>query len=101
MGLSPRTVPLTWSLGMSTTLCLELSTRSLRDPGPAAALFTGAAPADPRWRGPAYPGLISFAAAAGTATGLSLRSPRTVKIFFRDAGTKDTGCAGAGSFFNR
>jgi hypothetical protein len=34
----------------------------------------------------AYSGLFSLAGAVGSATGLSLRSPRTVKIFFRDAG---------------
>jgi hypothetical protein len=34
------------------------------------------------------PGLIGFAGAVVSATGLSLRSPRAVKIFFRDAGLR-------------
>jgi hypothetical protein len=54
---------------------------------PAVASVSALPPVGPRRRGPACPGLISFAGAVGTATGLSLRSPRTVKIFFRDAGT--------------
>ena len=49
----------------------------------------------------AYPGLFSLAGAVGSATGLSLRSPRAVKIFFRAAGTFRAGYAGAASFFAR
>jgi hypothetical protein len=49
----------------------------------------------------AYPGLFSLAGAVGSATGLSLRSPRAVKIFFRDAGGFGAGEAGALSFFAR
>jgi hypothetical protein len=48
-----------------------------------------------------YPGEFSLAGAVGRATGLSLRSPRTVKIFFRDAGGFGAGEAGALSFFAR
>jgi hypothetical protein len=39
--------------------------------------------------------LLSFAGAVGNSTGLSLRSPRPPKIFFRDAGAPGAGCAGA------
>ena len=49
----------------------------------------------------AYPGLFSLAGAVGNATGLPLRSPRAVKIFFRAAGTFRAGYAGAASFFAR
>ena len=47
-----------------------------------------------------YPGLFSLAGAVGSATGLSLRSPQTAKIFFRDAGNP-AGCAGTAPFFAR
>jgi len=49
----------------------------------------------------AYPGLFSLAGAVGSATGLSLRSPRAVKIFFRAAGTLGAGSAGTVLFFAR
>ena len=49
----------------------------------------------------AYPGLFSLAGAVGSATGLSLRSPRAVKIFFRDAGGFGAGDAGTVLFFAR
>jgi hypothetical protein len=48
----------------------------------------------------AYSGLFSLAGAVGSATGLSLRSPRTVKIFFRDAGNP-AGFAGTAFSFAR
>jgi hypothetical protein len=50
--------------------------------------------AGPRRRSPRHPDLISLAGAVGSATGLSLRSPRAFKIFFRAAGT-GAGFAGA------
>jgi hypothetical protein len=56
---------------------------------PAVASVSALPLVDPRRRGPACPGLISFAGAVGTATGLSLRSPRTVKIF---SGTRALRC---------
>jgi hypothetical protein len=47
-----------------------------------------------------YSGLFSLAGAVRSATGLSLRSPQTVKIFFRDAGNP-AGFAGTVPFFAR
>jgi hypothetical protein len=49
----------------------------------------------------AYSGELSLAGAVGSATGLSLRSPRAVKIFFRAAGGFGAGEAGAVLFFAR
>ena len=57
------------------------------EPGPLVRSMPGVPPGASPAAGPAaYSGLFSLAGAVGSATGLSLRSPRTVKIFFRDAG---------------
>ena len=71
------------------------------EPGPLVRSMPGVPPGASPAAGPVvYSGLFSLAGAVGSATGLSLRSPRAVKIFFRDAGNP-AGCAGTVLFFAR